>query len=285
MPDLVWYVTTHDRDTVARYDEHGRFLDHFVKKGAGGLREARGLAFGPDGHLHVASAHESTSRVLKFHGRDGSFLGAVGGRPWLDHPYSLAFGPDGRLYVSNQDSDTVARFDGRTGDPLGVFVPAGSGGLKTVRHALFGPDGNLYVASRDTDSVLRYDGHTGAFLGAFVAPGSGGLERPIQLAFGPDGLLYAGSSGDDRILRYHGVTGAFVDCFVDGRHHHRGSGLHEPSGIAFGPRDGDLYVAARGTSQVLRYDGVTGAFKEVFIEQGEGGLETPEFILPVADGG
>jgi hypothetical protein len=94
-----------------------------------------------------------------------------------------------------------------------------------------------------------------------------------------------GSSGNDRVLRYHGATGAFVDAFVDGRHRHRGGGLREPSGLAFGPLDGDLYVASRGTSQVLRCDGATGDFKGVFIEAGEGGLDAPEFILPVVCGG
>jgi streptogramin lyase len=41
-------------------------------------------------------------------------------------------------------------------------------------------------------------------------------------------------------------------------------GLRAPTGVTFGP-DGHLYVSSAGSNQVLRYDGRTGAFMDVFV--------------------
>src|SRR5262245_6507456 len=45
--------------------------------------------------------------------------------------------------------------------------------------------------------------------------------------------------------------------------------------MVFGP-DGDLYLSSAASSEVLRYDGTTGAFKQVFITAGLGGLDEAE---------
>src|SRR5947209_3861658 len=57
-------------------------------------------------------------------------------------------------------------------------------------------------------------------------------------------------------------------------------GLTRPRASTFGPDgngDGapDLYVPSADTDQVLRYDGVTGAFLDVFVPAGSGGLDSP----------
>lgn len=62
----------------------------------------------------------------------------------------------------------------------------------------------------------------------------------------------------------------FLDRFVDDG----SGGLSKSAGSIFGP-DGNLYVASVGTNAILRYDGVTGAFKNEFVASGSGGLRSP----------
>jgi DNA-binding beta-propeller fold protein YncE len=275
---VLWYVTTHSGNDVLRYDASGNFIDHFVAKGSGGLDEARGFAFGPDGNLYVANAHESLSTVLRFDSATGAFLPPVfASGNGLAHPYSVTFGaPYGDLYVSNQDVNTVLTFDGRSGAFLRTFVTNGSGGLSEPRLAIFGPDGHFYVASRGTDQILRYHGSSGAFKDVFVHHKSGGLDKPIQFVFWDNHVL-AGSSGNNQILRYH-MDGSFKDVFVDGNKS-SGGGLASPSGLAIGP-DGKLYVGSRTTNQILRYSS-DGSFDCVFISSNVTGMTEPEFIMPV----
>ena len=89
------------------------------------------------------------------------------------------------------------------------------------------------------------------------------------MILGPDGYLYVASATSSRVLRFDADTGDFVDVFVS-----TGSGgLMQPEGIAFGPDstgDGvqELFVSSRGSDQVLRYNGDTGAFIDVFAELG-----------------
>src|SRR5262249_37645274 len=52
-------------------------------------------------------------------------------------------------------------------------------------------------------------------------------------------------------------------------------GLNQPIGEAFGP-DGNFYVCSYGTNQILRYDGTTGAFIDVFASGGV--LNGPIFL-------
>lgn len=224
---------------------------------------------------------------------------ACGNTPYAGNPL--------KFLVGNENS--VLKYDGITGAFLGVFVHAGSGGLDNPQNLIFGPDGNVYVSSWNNATVLRYDGNTGAFIDAFVPSGSGGLSNPDQLAFGPDGSLYVSDRFSASIFRYNGTTGAFIDIpisderlegFVgftfgpDGKIYANeynghfdvlrcdpdthtctvfasGHSLVSASGITFGP-DGNLYVSGINSGNVVRYDGTTGAFIDVFVPAGRGGL-------------
>jgi len=176
------YVTCNGSDAVHRFTPSGVALGFFVSGGSGGLSYPRGLAFGPNGNLFVASGF--TGEVLQYDGSTGAFVnvfvdsGGNGGGA-MD-PYGLTF-HGGSLYVANYFFDEVKRFNATTGAFVSTFVTSGSGGLAGPTAAEFGPDGKLYVTSFDDDAIRRYDGATGAFLSTFVASGSGGLDGPIDL--------------------------------------------------------------------------------------------------------
>lgn len=259
--------------SVIRYDgQSGDFIEVFAQ--GGGLINAIGMDFGPDGHLYVASG--DIPLVNRYNGQTGEFIDSfvvddpetkkdeTGG---LAGARGLVFGPDDHLYVSSGISDQVLRYDGSTGQFMGVF--AQGGGLDGPIGLAFGNDGELYVASALSDMVIRYDGTTGEFIDQFVCAGAGGLNNPTGVLFGPDGHLYVASALTNQVLLYNGRSGDFIEVFASGE-------MSVPIGIIFGPV-GDFYVASFQTDSVLKYDGTSGEFVEVFATGG--GLNGSHFML------
>jgi DNA-binding beta-propeller fold protein YncE len=168
------------------------------------------------------------------------------------------------LVADRGTNNKVLRYDGVTGAFLGEFVTAGSGGLEFPFGMTFGPDGNLYVSEgqRFSDGtpateprVIRYDGANGDFINPFTPV----FPSPIRyIVFGPDGDLYGSTLGV--VFRADGTTGEILhDAFCD-------VGLGEfGNGLAFGP-DGNLYVGSFSGNEVVRCDGTTGDFIDVFAE-------------------
>ena len=172
----------------------------------------------------------------------------------------IASGVRADLFVSSDGLGTVLQYDENTGNFITDFVGGGVGGARGV---LIGPDGNLYAASSSHNSILRYD-PTGSLVDIFVTGGTE-LSGPRGIIFGPDGNLYVSSKNTSSVVRYNGTSGLLMDTFV-----HAGSGgLNGPRGLVFGP-DGNLYVASFGdvsgamSAAVLRYNGNTGAFMDIF---------------------
>jgi DNA-binding beta-propeller fold protein YncE len=205
--------------------------------------------------------------ILSFNQNTGAFQGKfVSSGSGLQYPRELVFGPDGDLYVSS-GTVGVIRYNGKTGAFIDNFVPVGSGGLSTIPLGLtFGPDGDLYVGDYGHQDILRYNGTTGAPLGTFVTSGSGDLARPYALTFRPDGNLYVLDGGNlsygdgvSGVKVYSGTTGAFLSDFVS----NTSGGLNVPTDMKWGP-DGNLYVCSEVGGQILRYNGTTGAFMDVF---------------------
>jgi streptogramin lyase len=227
---------------------------------------------------------QGTNSVLRYNEVTGEFIGVFvpSGSGGLQVPRGLLFGRDGNLYVTSSANNSVMRYDGTTGAPLpapgqtgATFVPNGSGELRNPAQIILGLHGNLYVGSQDNDAVLRYDGTTGDFIDVFVQPGSGGLSHPAGLVFGLDGNLYVKQGGPNVVMRYDGITGAPLPApGQTGAVFASRIGLGPGPPLVFGP-DGNLYVGNFLTSEILRFNGVTGEFMDIFVSAGSGGLSGP----------
>jgi sugar lactone lactonase YvrE len=173
------------------------------------------------------------------------------------------------LLVSSFNTNSVLRYDEATGAFVDKIGKANNGGLRQPGGVIYGPDASIYVADgwewdqgTGHKDVLRFDGVTGTFIDDFADQNQ--LYSPRGLLFGADGNLYVADGSPQKpsrgVLRFSGRTGAFIDHFVT-----PGSGgIDDPNGMVFGP-DGDLYVGDVFKNRVMRYDGETGAFKEVYV--------------------
>ncbi|MDK2743108.1 MAG: hypothetical protein NDI90_09345 [Nitrospira sp. BO4] len=253
---------------VLRYDQvTGAFIDNFVSPGSGGLTNATGISFGPDGNVYVASFN--SRNVLRYNGKTGDFIDEFvpPGRGGLGAPNDVKFGPDGNLYVADGffGTNSILRYDGTTGDFLDVF--ATGGGMQQPHRLIFSPDKNLFVGNATTSDVLRYHGDTGL---PFPAPGKNGasfvsgVPGPFntRVAFGPDGDLFVLSGATLDVLRYNGRTGVFLGTFIPGGN---------TGDMVFGP-DHNLYILNFFGGSVLRYNGKTGAFINSFVSPVSGGF-------------
>lgn len=249
---------------IMRYTAGGTFVDRFAQGGCC-------MTFGPDEHLYIARQNA----VHKVHGVTGASLGVVLPANTVVIPFIPALGPDGMLYVSFRGSSQLIRRYDKDGveDPT-FLVDGNARGVTGGQFYAFGPDGNIYWAS-GTSEVLRFSATDGSFIDTFVEAGAGGLVAPSGVAFDRQGILYVASPSTDRVLRFD-RHGAYLGDFVPAG----AGGLDTPVGITFGP-DGDLYVASAGspeTAGVLRYDGVSGAFKGALVGPGDGIITGPRTI-------
>ncbi len=135
----------------------------------------------------------------------------------------------------------------------------------------------LFVSGWNSDNVSIYDGCTGDHLRNLDV--SGNLLGPMAIVKGTDGHLYIASEKNDRVLKYHGDSGAFLQNFIWDDPSTAGvdetGGLDGPTGMAIGP-DGNLYVGGYNSHSIHRYNRITGAFIDIFVASGTGGLNGPD---------
>jgi hypothetical protein len=119
----------------------------FVAVGSGGLHNARGAAFGPDGNLYVTDFTTIATQVLKYNGTTGAFIGVfasdTGACSALNLPRGLTFGPNGNLFVGSFGSGDIFEYNGSTGACVTDFVPSSSGGLGGPTFLVFGEGGTV----------------------------------------------------------------------------------------------------------------------------------------------
>jgi len=231
-----------------------------------------------DSVLYVTSSDGS---VKRYDGATGTFIDTF--LPaGSSNAQGVAVGANGDLYVPYSNTE-VRRYDGQTGADLGTFA---TGFNNLPRGVGFGPNGNLYGINATAHTIREHDATTGAF----VRNAASSLSSSWFFTFGPDGMLYVSDNGVfNRVSKYDPTSGAFLSIFVP-----NGAGGLTPSdfkgGLEFGP-DGNLYWAIGGnplssgsTDAVYRFNGTTGAFIDIFVADGSGGLRGSEDLHFGPDG-
>jgi hypothetical protein len=135
-----------------------------------------------------------------------------------------------------------------------------------------GRQNNLFVADV-YDYVREYSGVSGYPIRNLAEDAIG---NAYDMTFGPDRQLYITDYDGDRVVRVDVDSGSVSDFIPSGS-----GGLDAPTGLVFTP-DGDLLVASKIYSKILRYDGQTGAYLGFFVYNGSGGLSGPHgmFLEP-----
>lgn len=244
---------------------------HFVGTGMTGLSLTRGMTFGPDGDLYIAS--DANDTVFRVRGQTGEPVGpfvtaASGG---LNQPMGLVFGPDQRLYVSSFLTNSINVYNGVTGSFIDAFVPAASGTLAGPYGLAFN-GGNLYVCSYNNAKVLRYNGTTGAFIDEAITSAQAGLTQPRGVVFDGGGRMYV-TSGSNSVIVKDPTTGVAVLCSISTI-----PGLNNP-GLLNLTANGNLIVPCYGTGTVQRIDRLTGSSLGTLVQNGSGGLASSLSVL------
>lgn len=167
-----------------------------------------------------------------------------------------------------------------TFDPL-RSLPCSLATLSAIGLSALPAPAAVLIGNTVGNNVVEFDEKTGQFLGEFSSPFEG-FVSPDSLVYGPDGNLYisSGTTPDtSAIYRFNAKTGALIDRFASG------GGLLRPYGLAFGPDD-NLYVSSFLSDEILRYDGKTSAFLDVFARRDGSpeGLNGPNGLLFGPDG-
>lgn len=226
------------------------------------LFEPRGLAFAPDGSLHISDGVPGDRAAgvirtvapngIRVTAGDGTFRAPGDGlQAWMAHlerPEAVATDTDGNVYVAQGDGRIRKIADG---------VIATLTTLPGATALAADPARNLWVAQRGRDRVLKL-GSSGATLKLYP------MEAPEAIAAAPSGVVFVATvSGTVWRITPEGTASVFAR-------------LGRLCGIAAGP-DGVVYLAEAESRTVYRAtaDAVLSAF---------GTLET-EGRISVAPGG
>ncbi|QDU59615.1 tRNA3(Ser)-specific nuclease WapA precursor [Planctomycetes bacterium Pan216] len=288
-PDGFLYVGGYYSDNVLKLDPELGVAVPFVASGSGGLNGVKGLTFGPSGDLFVSSS--VNSHILRFDAQSGAFIESFASGSGLGDPFGIEFGPDGHLYVGNHAGNNVLKFDGTTGDYLATLDPVGS-----INYPTF-----LTVSPESEARV----GHQGVFIDTnnngirdegehFTTTNGSGEYRFDGLAPGHYAVVietsdeWHANSTSTQILVV-GTGESSIADFALSREQ-----LVPPgsiSGSVFDDKDGDgtqttgdLLVASRNTDSVSRFDIATGAYTDLAVPVGFGGLNAPNGVAIGPDG-
>ena len=139
-----------------------------------------------------------------------------------------------------------------------------------------GCDDRLLISDYTANNVRIYDACSGDYLRNLDTANR--LRGPQATRIGSDGLIYVVSEENNRVVRYRTDDFSFVDVFISddtSTAQDELGGVRRPTGLAFA-NNGDLLVAGFSSSNVVRFDGQTGAPIGTVVTAGLAGLDGPD---------
>jgi len=278
------YVSSFITNEILRYDgTTGKFIDKFVSTHNGDVSNPKYMIFGPDDNLYVSSM--DTGQILRYDSTSGKLLDVFIDRNVEDmrSPGGLAFGPHGDLFVGNNENNSVLRFFDN-GTARGFFVEPNQSlefvtknqfirnnasqvnplnnsdfSVNTIKlsQGLVHPEGITFFPNCQNDKSFVSNNH----------------DLEDELETNDQCYFIISSSENDLIFRYiynENSESIFKDVFVNDEK------IKNPQSVIFGPDD-NLYVSSFDTDEILRFDGTTGKFIDVFASSG--GLDGPVGML------
>lgn len=218
------------------------------------LRGSNGVAFGPDGRLHVAEFLAGRISAVDLATGEVEVVVPEGGP--VRSPDDLAFGADGSMYVTDLVPGRVWRRD-----------PAGD--LTLVSGDVAVPNGIACVGDRLFVNEMKVDGR---LLELFPRGGeprvlADGLAMGNAMQLGPDGCLYYP----------HMLTGRVFRVPLDGGEPGLvAEDVHEPVAVRF-DRAGALVVLSRGAEGVVTWIDLFGSGARTVVATGVTGLDNAAF--------
>lgn len=269
---VVTSAANNGNNAALRFDGlTGRLIGEFPNGGE--LTDPRDIVQTID-ESNTVLINSGNDDVLRFDATTGNFIETFTEFPELNGGGAV-FGPDNNYYVGARSLGAILRFNGQTGDFIDEFIPSEL--VDFPRGFVFGSDGNFYLGNGADPTtgggggtVIQYDGLTGEVLNSnFVNDPE---LSPLDVINGLDGNIYVSSEfpfgqensvGTVRVYDIDaGVLLDVLDAGVDAEGVPR---LDAPRGLGFGP-DGNLYTSSTGTGSVVRFDGATGDFIDVFVD-------------------
>jgi hypothetical protein len=261
------WVVSAGSDNILRYNSQtGAFIASLLDVPTGGF------SFRSDAILSNAQQlyFIAFSDVLAFDRQTNTV------RPVIDRsslstnfPAHLAFQDNATLLVNNGLGDSNI-------ETFSLLTSGNQSGDSTSDSAVWRDmvvvNGNrLIIAERSTNRLLSL-----SLDNLTAAPqifSTQGLDKPEHLAVDSNANIYVTNAGSKDVSQFDSSGNYLGPIITAGS-----GGLGQPGCLTIGP-EGDIYICSSDTNEVLKYDGASGAFLNVFVEAAAGGLNQPVSLV------
>jgi hypothetical protein len=255
MSESDMFVVSAGNNTLFQYDLNTSTATTIHQTGEGGYNFRSELAVSPSGELYVIDY----SDVARYDRLTQQYEIVIDRADIVTNfPTHMVFDSEFDLILnSGLGNSTIAKYT------QGQRWANGSDADEAVfRDMLLLSEQRLLVASRSMNQVVEFDMASLSPSSIFID--QSGLNKPehmIQLA---DGSILISQAGDHSVRQYSSSGNSIGQFIAAGS-----NGLGQIGCLANGP-DGDIYVCSLDTDEIMQFNGSTGAFVGVVMNQSHG---------------